>query len=206
MNVNTYVIALNGAVITDLNSGEILREGFIDDEAYKILDTMVDGGFDFDTIAVIEQGAKMFTWYTTDEYNQHKAEIKKKNIHDIVMRANNEAAAIKMTEFANRFISTVPNCKYTVHRSFDIGVEILRSDLTKGAAARCVAEKIGAKLLIGVGDFENDIPLIKEADIGYAVDNATDALKKLADRITVSVTEGAIASIITELEKKKLSQ
>ncbi|MBQ2716718.1 MAG: HAD hydrolase family protein, partial [Clostridia bacterium] len=38
------------------------------------------------------------------------------------------------------------------------------------------------------------------ADIGYAVGNATDSLKAVADRVTVNVREHAIAKIIEELE------
>jgi len=51
-----------------------------------------------------------------------------------------------------------------------------------------------------VGDFENDIDMIKAADIGYAVGNATDDVKKIADRITVSNDKAAIARIIEEIE------
>ena len=50
-----------------------------------------------------------------------------------------------------------------------------------------------------VGDFENDISMIKEADIGYAVGNAADELKAVADRITVNAADGAIAKIIYEI-------
>ena len=37
---------------------------------------------------------------------------------------------------------------------------------------------------------------------GYAVDNAPDWLKAVADRVTVDCSEGAIAAIIAELERE----
>ena len=43
--------------------------------------------------------------------------------------------------------------------------------------------------------------MIKEADIGYAVGNAIEIIKSAADRVTVPVTESAIANIIYEIEK-----
>ena len=54
-------------------------------------------------------------------------------------------------------------------------------------------------LLVCVGDFENDFDMVRDADIGYAVANAADSLKGVADRITVSARDGAIARIIEEL-------
>ena len=57
----------------------------------------------------------------------------------------------------------------------------------------------GAHTLICVGDFENDIDMVRDADIGYAVENAVDELKAVADRITVNVNDGAIAKIIEDI-------
>ena len=57
-------------------------------------------------------------------------------------------------------------------------------------------------MLVGVGDYENDLTLIRDADIGYAVENATSSLKAIADRVTVSVNECAIAKIIEDLERE----
>lgn len=49
---------------------------------------------------------------------------------------------------------------------------------------------------IAIGDNLNDISMIKTAGIGVAVENADDALKALADFISVSNNDGAIAQII----------
>ena len=56
--------------------------------------------------------------------------------------------------------------------------------------------------IIAVGDYENDIPMICKADIGYAVANAIPSLKEVADRITVDVHDGAIAAVIQDLDKE----
>jgi hydroxymethylpyrimidine pyrophosphatase-like HAD family hydrolase len=55
---------------------------------------------------------------------------------------------------------------------------------------------------VAVGDYENDLDMIKMAGIGYAVANACPALKAIADRITVSNDEHAIAKIIDDLDKE----
>ena len=64
-----------------------------------------------------------------------------------------------------------------------------------------MAELLGLDMskTVAVGDFENDVSMIKAAGIGYAVANAKDCAKAAADRITVSNDEHAIAAIIAEL-------
>ena len=55
------------------------------------------------------------------------------------------------------------------------------------------------KTVIAAGDNENDLTMLREADIGYAVENAIPQLKAAADRITVSCDRGAIARIIEDI-------
>ena len=53
--------------------------------------------------------------------------------------------------------------------------------------------------IVCVGDYENDIPMLRRANIGYAVANALDSVKSTADRVTAANTDDAIAHIISEL-------
>lgn len=78
--------------------------------------------------------------------------------------------------------------------------EITAPGVNKGTAVIRLKEKLGAKLLVCAGDSNGDIPMIKAADIGYAVGNAIEELKKAADRITVHASDGAIAKIIEDIE------
>ena len=53
---------------------------------------------------------------------------------------------------------------------------------------------------IGIGDYNNDIEMLKKARIGIAVANACEEAKKAADYITVSNEEHAIAKTIYDIE------
>ena len=79
-------------------------------------------------------------------------------------------------------------------------MEILSIPGSKGEATLKVKKLTGAHTLITVGDYENDIPMIVSADIGYAVGNAVDGLKHVADRVTVNQEECALAQIIKDLD------
>lgn len=84
-------------------------------------------------------------------------------------------------------------------RSYEDYVEVLEGEFTKAPSTRKLADMVGADTLVCVGDYENDIEMVKKADIGYAVANAIPELRAVADRVTVSVDDAAIAKIIEEL-------
>ena len=81
--------------------------------------------------------------------------------------------------------------------------EILPKGVSKGLALKKMADLLGVNMskTIAVGDYNNDISMIKEAGIGIAVANAVDEVKAVADYITVSNNENAIATIIDVLDK-----
>lgn len=80
--------------------------------------------------------------------------------------------------------------------------EILPKGISKGDLLIRLADILGIdrKKTVAVGDYNNDISMIKAAGIGYAVGNAIPEVKSIADRVTVSNEEHAIAKIIEDLE------
>lgn len=80
--------------------------------------------------------------------------------------------------------------------------EILPKGIDKGTALKKIAESlsIDIKKTVAVGDYDNDIGMLKAAGLGVAVENATDNAKAVADYVTVSNEEHAIARIILEIE------
>ncbi len=89
--------------------------------------------------------------------------------------------------------------EFNITRSWKYGIEFNDPNDSKGRAARWLKAKLGCHTLICVGDYDNDIDMIQAADIGYAVGNAADSLKAVADRVTVDARESAIAKIIGDL-------
>lgn len=81
--------------------------------------------------------------------------------------------------------------------------EVLPKGASKGKALCKMAELFGIDMnkTIAVGDYNNDVSVIKAAGVGFAVANAVDEAKAVADYITVSNEENAIAAIIDGLDK-----
>ena len=194
---NTYVICYGGAYIVDPVTEEVMYKGFCDEYLFTILKSVITPESEIAAIYVYDESSPDGYTYTLSEYFDNIDFIRGLNIYKTVVRFLNEEAALA----AMRIADEVGLGDYIAVRSWKIGLEFLKKENAKGAALRRVGEKIGAKLTVGVGDYENDIEMIKDADIGYAVENACDALKAVADRITVHVSESAIAAIIADIER-----
>lgn len=84
--------------------------------------------------------------------------------------------------------------------------EILPKGASKGDALMKMCELMGIdkKKTVAIGDYDNDISMIRAAGIGFAVANAVDGAKAVADYVTVSNEEHAIADAIRMLDGGKL--
>lgn len=87
-------------------------------------------------------------------------------------------------------------------RSERLLYEILPKGSSKGTALVKMAELLGISLkkTIAVGDYNNDVSMIKTAGMGFAMENAVEEAKAAADYITVNNNEHAIAAIIDGIE------
>ena len=88
-------------------------------------------------------------------------------------------------------------------RSEKLLYEILPKGNSKGALLQKMAELLGISMgkTIAVGDYNNDVSMIRRAGIGFAVANAVEEAKAAADYITVSNNDHAIAAIVEGLDK-----
>lgn len=95
--------------------------------------------------------------------------------------------------------------RYDVTCSAKVLIEVSPLGDNKGAAVKYLADKFGIPIekTVAVGDNLNDLSMIKVAGVGVAVGNATQALIDEADFVSVSNNEGAIAQVIEKFGFKK---
>ena len=81
--------------------------------------------------------------------------------------------------------------------------EILPKGAEKGDLLLRMADLLGIDRArtIAVGDYDNDISMLRAAGVGIAVANASPGAMVAADRVTVSNEEHALARIISELDE-----
>lgn len=118
-------------------------------------------------------------------------------IYKMIIEHSDKASGEKHYEAARaRF-----DDEFSVEMSSWRTLEVCPLGSGKGEALRRLIPLLGKKFdkVVCVGDNQNDIGMVKLADIGYAVGNAIPALKEVATRVTVNSREGAVAKIIEEL-------
>ena len=80
--------------------------------------------------------------------------------------------------------------------------ELLPKNISKGRVLKILADhlKIDIQNTLAIGDYDNDVSMIKMAGIGVAVANASKSAKSAADLITVCNDDHAIAKIIGDID------
>ena len=124
-------------------------------------------------------------------------------IAKVVFGDEDENNILKIAEVLNNHPRTA---EFDYIRSERTLYEILPKGSSKGGLLPRLAAILGVDMAktVAVGDYNNDVSMIKMAGVGIAVANATDEAKNAADRITVSNEESAIAKIISEIESGEI--
>lgn len=99
------------------------------------------------------------------------------------------------------------SAKFDYIRSEKTLYEILPKGISKATVLPKLSQILGIdeRKIVAVGDYNNDIEMIKRAGVGIAVANATPEAKAVADIVTVSNEEDAIAKIIYDIEGGKIA-
>ena len=203
-HVNAPLVGYNGSLILDENTGEVLYSGgrqdtlALDlakqlwDEDERLLRVVMHDALSRHAICHRERPEDYFA--TIDELY----EICTLPLHNVLCGAHTPEDTAALTK---RLQEIAPSC-FEIARSWDCGVEIMYREDVKGTAAKRLKQMLGAKLLVTVGDYENDISMLQAGDISYAVENALPNVKAAAKRQTVHYEQHAIAAIVAELEKE----
>lgn len=77
-------------------------------------------------------------------------------------------------------------------------VEIVMQGCDKGGALRYLAEYYNIPIgqTVAIGDNYNDLPMLKAAGLGVAVENGEEALKRQAGFVTKSCDDNGVAYVI----------
>ena len=191
---NTYVVCYNGAHVCSPDGTEVLFSRPLEEGFLPLAERVRDACPELEWVYFHSRGedAKFFKGDPIDPA------LILPPVYKMVFYAHREQA----DDYAAKIASLIGD-RYNSMRSWVNGIEILMKGATKGSAIPRLKERLGdrARTVVAVGDYENDLDMIRAADIGYAVENAVPSLKEAADRITVSHRESAIAKIIEELER-----
>lgn len=190
--VNYPLIQCNGAIIFDPAEDRIISESFYDGiQARKDVEDILEK---FDVVS--------FSCYTDDGIMQ-KDTTPDKVVGNMWRKSNltfsSDAEAIR----ARNYINQAYKDRYSCLRSSYRFAEIVGKNASKGKRIKDLRAFSKEKLTVCcIGDFENDIEMLKMADVAFCPSNAIPEIKEISDHIVCHHDEGAIADMIKIIEDK----
>lgn len=203
------VIACQGSVIADIESGKIIKNAaFTNAQTAEIcaflegLETNVQAYFLDGFYSDLPDGEKHLKLY--EDIIGVKAKHADKPLSAVVSgsgeRFNKVATLCRPGEQEELFekIKAKFGARFDVTCSAKVLVEISPAGETKGSAVEFLSAHYGVPVekCCAVGDNLNDLSMIEAAGAGVAVGNAVEGLKIKADFVSVSNDEGAVARVI----------
>lgn len=186
---NAPYICLNGAMIYDAQAGQVLFDEPMSIEALNILTFIKKNNIPHKAMYMYIGHGKDSVGISLDTFSAD--DFGSEPIYKIllVIATEEETLAVKKT-----LSDAFPAYQFT--RSWYVGLEIMSKNAGKGVCVKQLKKHLGAKTLICVGDFENDISMLLAADMAFAPQNAADFVKALPCREVCHVDDGCIADII----------
>ncbi|WP_444243936.1 Cof-type HAD-IIB family hydrolase [Eubacterium sp.] len=205
-----YIIYSNGVGIWDRKRG-LLKNNFIDDEkAKKIFEILSE----YETFTEIYSGGRPyvdaskfdsehFLYYKIDKGfipEMNKSRVKIPSLRKIIDDSNDK---VEMFDVFFRYEKERQECLKRLKNDFDDlfvtssmsnNLEIVRAGNSKGNTLIEFCDKMGIdiKSVTVLGDSRNDISAFETDAKGYAVANACDELKNLADKVICSNDENVM--------------
>lgn len=209
MGLKGLIIASQGSVIADVETGELLRN------------VCFTGGQTAEICAALEEVGTNVQIYCADGlYSDLPADEKHLKIYESIVGLTARHTDMPLSRFAagsaQKFNKVATLChpeeqrrlyseikerlgeKYDVTCSAKVLVEISPFGETKGNALKFLAAHYGVPMekTCAIGDNLNDLSMIEEAGVGVAVGNGVPELKERADYVSVTNDEGAVARVI----------
>ena len=182
---NAPIISLNGSMIYDIQKEKILYQN----------------PMDYDKISDVKEFLLEYGSYL-NETVYHSIDTVE-SFEDIIDKVLYKILFVCKDSDSSKIFRRALEEKYSegffVVNSWDVGVEILDKKSTKGECILKMREFLEVDKIICVGDYENDISMLLNADVSYAVSNAIPEVKAVATKVTVSNNESALAALISEL-------
>lgn len=210
LRVNLPCIISNGTVIYDYPNQRVLWEEFIDPVAQTAIPAVMREfpGLELqmrvlDKLYISrpnEQVRRHFSWEYRN-YNLVNFEEKIYNCHKMLLLEEHE-----VLEQAKAFLENTYPGAFDYVFSCAVFLEIIPHGCTKGDAVPQLKRICGMESapVFAMGDYGNDITLLKAADVSGCPVTALDEVKAIANHICKPVGEGAMAEFISVLREKYL--
>lgn len=203
------MILCNGGVIYDSCKAKTLYEVDLPDIAKDIFYDVRERYPDISPEIYTFSSRYYFHMNTVEKWHQHilgGIEFEKINDPDSIAESWNKMLLADEVEVINElseYVKKYDGCGVRFVRSFPKFLEILPAGVSKGSALEKLIEITGWNDLkiAAAGDYDNDIEMLKFADISFCPADSQECVKNVSDYILKNTSDtGAIAEALNILE------
>ncbi len=209
LGLEGFVCCCQGAIIMDIQSGDLVLDGKLSQSATLAACKEMEGlglhihaydlweyyaNMDDEALKIYEKAVGSKAKLVTDK--PLSSFIEETGLRAYKLLAMVEEA--QSDEILQKLAASKSE-EYALTKSASFLVEVISPNYTKGTAITFLAERlrIEAEQCVAVGDQRNDLEMIEAAGVGIAVKNADDKLKERANYVLEYTNdENAIAKII----------
>jgi len=203
LELNVPIITYQGALIKNLLDDEVLYERLVpEDAALMIVEFVKERGLHLqgyvdDRLLSMEENEKIRKYA---ELTKVPYEVE----GDFYAVAKKGSAKLLIIDEPEVLDALTPQLRAVVGERVHITkskpnyLEIVHPEASKGNALLHLAAHYGIprEATIGIGDSWNDRELVQTAGLGVAMANAVDALKEIADYITLSNNDEGVRAVV----------
>ena len=203
-----YIISYNGGKITSVRDGQVLSRNTMNlDLLHELYETVKD----LEGVTMISY---LNTAIVTNRANNKYVEMESRVDHGMPIQVSDdfpynlvrEPFKVAIVGDRDRLAPLKLSLAemYKGRLSFLISsenfIEVVPDGVDKGAALEFLLQDIGIKRekAIAVGDNVNDLRMIQIAGLGVAMANSTEAVKRVADYVTLANTDDGIRHLINK--------
>ena len=220
-----YAITINGAEAADVKTGEVIYKAEMPWQKAVDIMAWLDDSFD-DKDVIYDCYMRNCGWMTAAQKKLIDEVVEsphsRKMLHELrnpvdELKAflTEEKCDVQKVQFFMRDVSGRPQIMKAIEEAFDDvavssalpqNVEINQSRANKGEALLALAGYLGLdrSQTVAFGDGLNDLPMIRDAGIGIAMENGAEETKKAADWIAPSCDEDGVAAGIEKILEVKI--
>ena len=210
LKVNAPIILFNGATIFDTNLNSYIYSQFLSENCRDLISEIIKTKPN--VCAEISSLESIYALQVNDMEIHHNNITKTNPIFcDSLNEVTNEWVKVILAVEPNEMDDLIKSIDIDKHsdmsfvKSCRMFYEILPQNVSKGNALKFLKQKLGLEdyTIVAVGDYNNDIEMMKFADVSIAPANACDEVKNISDIVLdKTCDEGAIAEAIKYIFKK----
>ncbi len=224
----SYIIATNGAILKDIQTGEyLINQSLLPEQLKGLIEVCQNNSLEYECMTTkceVADAQYSYRRVVDPMYDNMGVPFNyQENLESFILNSKDpiplfavngteeeleecyeELANIPGLQISGQCIRTTP-LKDSQGKIETLAYhDIMREGVTKASAIEKLAEHLGIQKeeIIAIGDGGNDIEMLQTAGLKIAMQNATPKLKEIADIITpVDNNQGGVGLILEDLHK-----